>query len=109
MILVEPTETKAIKGLYSTMTSSVKHKLHLAHTLDPIKQPSFISPTPLDPFSIPQHLSMCNVEHGPILDSPKEQEIDHDPGPLEPGPHKMATTLAEDIDAMQSKKGSTQG
>jgi len=56
MILVDPNEKKAIKGPYSEMTSSVKHNLHLAHTLNPIKEPSFFSPTPLDPFSIPQHL-----------------------------------------------------
>jgi len=36
MILVDPTEKKAIKGPYSAMTSSVKHNLHLAHTLNPV-------------------------------------------------------------------------
>jgi len=58
MILVDPTEKKDIKGPYSAMTSNVKHNLHLSHTLDPIREPSFFFPTPLDPFSIPQHLSM---------------------------------------------------
>jgi len=83
MILVDPTEKKAIKESYSAMTSSVKHNLHLAHTLDPIKEPSFFTPTPLDPFSIPQHLSMWNVGDGPIPDSPKEKEKDHHRGPFE--------------------------
>jgi len=109
MILVDPTEKKAIKGPYSAMTSSVKHNLHLAHTLDPIKEPSFFPPTPLDPFSIPQHLSMWKVEDVPIPDSPKEKENDHHQGPFEQGLHKMATTLEESIDAMQSNKASTQG
>jgi len=85
LILVDPTEKKAIKGPYSAMTSSVKHNLRLAHTLDPIKEPSFFSPTPLDPFSLPQHLSMWNVEDVPIPGSPKEKENDHHPGPFEQG------------------------
>jgi len=108
MILVDPTEKKAIKGPYSAMTSSVKHNLHLAHTLDPVKEPSFFSPTPLDPFSILQQLSMWNVEDVPIPDSPKEKENDHHPGAFEQGLHKMVTTLKEGIDAMQSNKASTQ-
>jgi len=109
MILVDPSEKKAIQGPYSAMTSSVKHNLHLAHTLDPIKEPSFFSPTHLDPFSIPKHLSMWNVEDVPIPDSPKEKEIDHHPGPFEQGLHKMENTLEESIDAMHSNKASTQG
>jgi len=108
MILVDPTEKKASKGLYSAMTSSVKHNLHLAHTLDPIKEPSFFSPTALNPFSIPQHLSMWNVEDVPILDSPKKKENDHHPRPFEQGLHKMETTLEDGIDAMQSNKASAQ-
>jgi len=91
------------------MTSSVKHYLHRPYTLDPIKEPSFFSPTPLDLFSLPQHLSMWNVEDVPILDLPKEKENDHQPGPLEKVLHKMATTLEESIDAMQSNKARTQG
>jgi len=54
MILVDPTDKKAIKNLYSAMTSSIKHNFNIAQTLNPIKEPSFFSPTPLDPFSIPQ-------------------------------------------------------
>jgi len=109
MILVDPTEKTAIKGLYYAMTRSVKHNLDLAHTLDPVNQSCFFSTTPLDPFSLPQHLSMWNIEHVPIPDSPKEKEKDHHPGPFEQGLHKMATTLEEAIDAMQSNKASTQG
>jgi len=109
IILVDSTEKKVIKGPYSTMTSSVKQNLLLAHTLDPIKESSFFLPTPHDPFSIPQHLSKWNVEDVPIPDSPKEKENDHHHGPFEQGLHKMATTLEEGTDAMQSNKGSTQG
>jgi len=109
MILVDPTEKEAIKGPYATMTSSVKHNLHLAHTLDPIKKASFFSPTPLDPISIPQHLSIWNIEDVPIPDSPKEKENDHHPGPFEQGLYKMATQLEEGINAMPSNKASPQG
>jgi len=109
MILVDPTEKQARKELYSAMTRSVKHNLHLAHTLDPVKETSFFSPTPLDPFSIPKHLSIWNVEDVLILDSPKEKENDDHPDPLEQGLHKMANSLEKDIDAMQSYKASTQG
>ena len=56
MILVEPTEKKNIKGLYSTMTSNTRHNLYLAHTLDPVTEHSFVSTTSLNPFSVPQHL-----------------------------------------------------
>jgi len=87
MILVDPTEKQAIKGPYAAMTTSVRHNLILAHTLDPIKEPSFFSPTPLDPFSIPQHLSMWNIEDVPIPDSPKEKENDHYQGPFDQGLH----------------------
>ena len=109
MILVDPTEKKAIKEPYSAMTSSVKHNLHLAHTLDPIKEPSFFSTRPLDPVSIPQHLSMWNVEDVPIADSPKEDENDHHPGPFEQGLYKIETTLEEGINVMQRNKASTHG
>ena len=102
MILVDPTKKKAIKRPYSAMTSSVKHNLHLAHSLDPVKEPSFFSPTPLDPFSLPQHLSIGNVEDVPIPDSPKEKENNHRPGSFEQGLHKIAATLEEGVDAMQS-------
>jgi len=91
------------------MTSSVKHHLHLAHTLDLIKEPSFFSPRPLDPFSIPQHLSMWNVEDIPLADSLKENENDHHLGPFKQGLHIRETTLEEGIDAMQRNKASTHG
>jgi len=109
MILVDPTEKKAINEPYSPRTSIVQHNLHLVHTLDPVKEPSFFSPTPLDPFSIPQHLSMWNVEDVPIQDSSKEKENDHHLGPFQQGLHKMATTLEEGINAKQSNKARTPG
>jgi len=109
MILVDPTKKKAIKGPYSAMTSNIKHSLHLAHTLDPVNEPSFFSPTPLDPFSIPQRLSMWNIEDGQIPDSHKEKENNHPPVPFEQGLYKMAATVDEGIDAMQSKKACPQG
>jgi len=87
MIPVDPAEQKAIKRAYSTMRSRVKHNLHLAHTLDPVKEPSLFSPTPRDPFSIPQHLSMSNLDDVPIPESPKEKANDHHPGPFEQGLH----------------------
>ena len=70
MILVDSTEKKAIKGSYSAMTSNTKHNLHLAHTQDPTSEPSFFSTTPLNPFSVPQYLSMWNNEDVTIPDSP---------------------------------------
>jgi len=108
MILVDPTEKKAITGAYSTMTRTVKHEVHLGHTLDPIEEPSFFSPTPLDLFSIPQHLSLWQVEDDLIPDSSKDKENDSHSGCFEPGLHKMATTLQAGVDAMQSNKASIQ-
>jgi len=52
---------------------------------------------------------MWNVEDVPIPDSPKEKENDHHQGPFEQGLHKMASTLEESIEAMQSNKASTLG
>jgi len=52
---------------------------------------------------------MWNVEDVPIPDSPKGKETNHHPGAFEQGLHKMATTLEEGIDAMQSNKARTQG
>jgi len=108
MILLDPPEKKAIKGLHFTMTSSVKHNLHLAHTLHLVKEPSFFPLAPLDPFSISQHLSMWNIEDVPIPDAPKEKENDHHPGPFAQGLHKMAITLEKGFDTLQSNKASTQ-
>ena len=110
MILVDPTEKKAIKGPYYAKTSNTKHNLHLAHTQDPTSEPSFYSITPLNPFSVPQHLSMWNTEDVPIPDSPTTtQENNNHPGPSEQGLEQMAATLEQGIDAMQSNKASTQG
>ena len=110
MILVDPTEMKTIKGPYSAMTSNTKYNLHLAHTQDSTSKPSVYSATPLNPFSVPQHLSMSNTEDVPIPDSPTTtQENDNHPGPIEQGLEQMAATLEQGIDAMQSKKASPQG
>jgi len=109
MILVDPTEKKAIKGSYSAMTERVKQNLYLAHTLDPVKEPCFFSLTPLDFFSIPQHLSMWNAEDVPIADSSKEKENHHHLGPFEHGLHKMAPTLEDGINVRQSNKATSQG
>jgi len=86
------------------MTGSVKHNLHLAHTTDSNKESYFFSSIPLDPFSIPQHLSMWNIEDVPIPDSPKEKQIDYHQAHFEQRLHKIATTLEESMDAMWSKK-----
>ena len=108
MILVDLTEKKAIEGPYSAMTSNTRHNLHLAHTQDPSSEPSFYSTTPLNPFSVPQYLSMW--KDVPIPDSPTTtQENDNHPGSIEQGLEQMAATLEEGIDAMQSNKASTQG
>ena len=110
MIVVDPTEKKAIKGLYYTMTRNSKHNLHLAYTQDPSSEPSFYSTTPLNPFSVPQHLSMWNTEDVPIPDSPTTtQENDNHSGPIGKGLEQMASTLEQGINTMQSNKASTQG
>ena len=110
MILVDPTEKKAINGPYSAMTSNTKHNLHLAHTQDPTSEPSFYSTTPLNPFSELQHLSMLNTEDVPFPDSPTTtQEKDNHSGSIEQGLEQMAATFEQGIDAMQSNKASTQG
>jgi len=108
MILVDLTERKAITGPYSARTSTVKPSLHLAQTLDPVKEPWFFSPSPFDPSSIPYNISLNNVEAVPIPDSHEEKVKDHHPGPFEQGLSKMETTLEEGIDAMYNKKATTQ-
>ena len=62
MTLVDPSEKKNLKGPYSAMTSNTRHNLRLAHTINPLITQSFFSDTPLNPFTIPQHLSMWNTE-----------------------------------------------
>ena len=83
MTLADPTEEKNIKGPYSAMTSNTRHNLHLAHTLDPVTEQSFFSTTPLNPFSVPQHLSMWNTEDVSIPDSPQGNENNNNPAPIE--------------------------
>ena len=58
MTLVDPTEKQNLKGPYSAMTNNTRHNLRLAHTINPLFEQSFFSTTPLNPFSVPQHLSM---------------------------------------------------
>ena len=58
MTLVDPTEKKNLKGPYSAMTNNSRHNLRLAHTINPLIEQVFLSTTPLNPFSVPQHLSM---------------------------------------------------
>ena len=70
MILVDSAEKKTIKGPYSAMTSNTKYNLHLAHTQDPNSKPSFYSTTPLNPFLVPQHLSMWNADKVTIPEPP---------------------------------------
>ena len=109
MILVDPTEKKVLNGPSSAMTSNTRHNLQLAYTQDPTSEPSFYSTTPLNPFSVPRHLSMWNTEDVPIPDSPTTQENGNHPGPLAQGLEQMAATLEQGIDAMQSNKASPQG
>ena len=109
MTLVDPTEKKNIKGPYSTMTSNTRHNLRLAHTINPLITQSFFSTTPLNPFSVPQHLSMWNTEDVPIADSPQDNENDNHPGPIEPELVQKKTTLEQGIEAMQSGQASIQG
>ena len=109
MPLVDPTEKKNIKGPYSAMTSNTRHNLRLAHTINPVITQSFFTETPLNPFSIPQHLSMWNTEDVPITDSLQTSEDSHHPSPTGQELVQMATTLQQGIEAMQSGQASIQG
>ena len=109
MILVDSTEKKNIKGPFSAMTSNTRHNLRLAHTINPLITQSFFSDTPLNPFSIPQHLSMWNTEDVPIPDSPQTDEDSHPTSPTEQELVQVATTLEQGIEAMQSGQASIQG
>ena len=91
------------------MASNTRHNLRLAHTINPLITQSFFSTTPLNPFSIPQHLSIWNTEDVLISDSPQADENNHHPGPIEQELVQMATTLEEEIEAMQSCQASIQG
>ena len=75
------------------MTSNTRHNLRLAHKINPLITQSFFPDTPLNPFSIPQHLSMCNTEDVPIPDSLQTDENNHHPGPIEQELVQMETTL----------------
>ena len=68
MILVDPTKKKNIKGPYSAMTSNTRDNLRLAHTINPLSTQSLFSDTPLNPFSILQHLSIWDTEDVPLPD-----------------------------------------
>ena len=110
MILVDPTEKQTIKGPYSTMTSNTKYSLHLAHTQDPKREPSFYSTMPLNLFSIP-NISQCGtLKMSPSQTHPPQpQENDNYTGSIEQGLEQMAATLEQGIDAMPSSKARTQG
>ena len=109
MTLVDPTEKKNIKGPYSAMTSNTRHNLRLVDTINPLITQSFFSDTPLNPFSIPQHLSMWHTEDVPIPDSLQKGEDSHYPSPTEQELVQVATTLKQGIEAMQSGQASIQG
>ena len=109
MTLVDPTEKKNIKGPYSAMSNNTRHNLRLAHTRNPLIEQSFFSTTPLNPFSVPQHLSMLNTEDVPIPDSPQDNEDDNHPGPIEQELVQMAATLEQRIEVMQCGQPSMQG
>ena len=109
MILVDPTEKKSIKSFYSTMTSNTRHNLRLAHIINPLIKQSFFSDTPLNPFSVSQHLSMWNTEDVPIPDSLQTNEDSQHPSPTEQELVQVATTLEQGIEAMQSGQASMQG
>ena len=102
MTLVDPTEKKNIKGPYSAMTSNTRYNLRLAHTINLLIPQSFFSDTPLNPFSIPQHLLMWNTEDVPIPDSLQTDKNSHHSGPIEQDLVLMTTTLEQGIEAIQS-------
>ena len=102
MTLLDLSEKKNIKGPYSAMTRNTRHNLYLAHTHDPVAEQSFFSTTPLNPFPVPQHLSIWNTEDVPIPDSPQDNENDNHPGPVKQELVQMAATLEQEIKAMQS-------
>ena len=109
MTLVDPTEKKNIKGPYSAMTSNTRHNLCLTNTINPLITQSFFSYTPLNPFSIPQHLSMWNTEDVPIPDSFQTDEDSYHPSPTEQELVHVATTLEQGFEAMESGQARIQG
>ena len=109
MTLVDPTEKENIKGPCSAIASNTSHNIRLAHTINPLIRQSFFSDIALNPFSIPQHLSMCNTKEVPIPDSLQTNEYSHHPRSTEQELVQVATTLAQGIEAMQSGQASIQG
>jgi len=74
MILVDPTEKKAIKGPSSAMTSSVRQNLHLPHTLDPIKDCSFFPQPLLTPFLYPNIYQCGKSKMSPSQTCPRRRK-----------------------------------
>ena len=109
MTLVDPSEKKNIKGPYSAMTSNTRRNLHLAHTINPLIIQFFFSETPLNPFSIPQHLSIWNTEDVTNPDSLLTDQDSHNPSPTEQVLVPVAATLEQGIEAIQSGQASIQG
>ena len=101
MTFVDPTEKKNIKGPYSAMASNIRHNLRLAHTINPLITQSFFSTTPLNPFSIPQHLSMWNTKDVPFPDSLQTDKNSLHPCPVEQELVRMERTLEQGIEGMQ--------
>ena len=100
MPLVDYTEKKNIKGPYSAMKSNTRHNLRLANTINPLITLSFFTTTPLNPFSVSQHLSMWNIEDFPIPEFPQDNENNNHPDPIEQELVQMGTTLEQGIEAM---------
>ena len=109
MILIDPTEKKNIKSPYSAMTSNTRHNLRLAPSINALITQSFFSDTPLNPFSVPHHLSIWNTEDVPIPESPQDNKDSHHPSPTEQELVQVATTLEQGMEAMQSGQASIQG
>ena len=109
MTLVDLTKKKNLKSPYSAMTNNTRHNLGLAHRINPHIAQSFFSTTHLNPFSVPQYLSMWNTEDVTVSDSPQDNENNNRPGPIEQQLVQMATTLEQGIEAMQSGPASIQG
>ena len=109
MTLVDPTEKKNIKDPYSAMTNNTRDNLRLAHTVNPLIEQSFFSTTPLNHFSVPQHLSIWNTENVPIPNSPQDNEDYNHPGPIQQELVQMAATLEQGIKTMKSGLASIQG
>ena len=109
MTLDDPTEKRNIKGPYSAMTNNTRHNICLAHTINPLIEQSFFSAPPLNPFSVPKHLSMCNTEDVHIPHSLQDNKDNNHPGPNEQELVQMGATLEQGIEAMLSGQARIQG